>query len=342
MADSTYMPKVYHERPGDRLVGVDGGEIRIESGCNFFCDPGSNVSFPNPYGGLDYFVDGNASGVTIASGLRPTFDATRGGLSWGDCFSMLSSAIAASNTSIGLTANRWWARRNRIFCCGDRELTEDLTVLPEKCDIIGVGYDAAVPYPIITGTHVIAAATNGVRFINLGFYDDTGTLDMSLEGVGNAFYGCTFHPNTLGTTMSLALTGAAGLKIQNCTWLMGDISNVFGTCISLLGASGLDQDISHNRIAGTVGILTNVSLANTVHGSQIANNHFRTTGYCVNDASADYMLVNNIFISDAADDASGAGGAALVVKCNIRYAAGNRMTNDVDNNCSYPDDSEWA
>jgi hypothetical protein len=44
-------------------------------------------------------------------------------------FATIAEAITASNASIGLAANRWWARRNRIFVCGDG-ITENLTILP--------------------------------------------------------------------------------------------------------------------------------------------------------------------------------------------------------------------
>jgi len=32
MADATYQPKVYMERPGDKLVVKSGGELKVETG----------------------------------------------------------------------------------------------------------------------------------------------------------------------------------------------------------------------------------------------------------------------------------------------------------------------
>ncbi len=57
---------------------------------NYLLGPGA---FVNPYGGQNYFVDGNVS-------------ATGDGLSWDTAFLTLTEAITASNTSIALTANR--------------------------------------------------------------------------------------------------------------------------------------------------------------------------------------------------------------------------------------------
>ncbi len=108
----------------------------------------------NPSGAAEYYVDLNI----LTSG---------DGLSWGSAFSTIAAAITASNASIGLLKNRWWARRNIINVVGDG-ITESLTILPEKCDIIGRGADLYA-FPRITGNHVIAVAKVGCRFINMGF-----------------------------------------------------------------------------------------------------------------------------------------------------------------------------
>jgi hypothetical protein len=127
--------KVYKKQGGAEMVVASGGRLTVETG--------GELVFPNESGAQDYFVDLNIS----ASG---------DGLSWNTAFATIAEAITASNTSIGLTANRWWARRNRIFVCGDG-IAESLTVLPEKTDIIGVGSDL-YPFPRVTGAHTIAVA----------------------------------------------------------------------------------------------------------------------------------------------------------------------------------------
>ena len=141
------------------MVVADGGQILVQ--------PGGSVMGGNPTGAADYFVDLNVSATGDGSMQSP--------------FQTIAEAITASNTSIGLTANRWWARRNRIFVMGDG-IEEDLTVLPEKCDIIGCGSDL-VPYPRVIGAHTIAAAKVGCRFINVGF-QATGTDDLFVIPAG--------------------------------------------------------------------------------------------------------------------------------------------------------------
>ena len=118
--------------------------------------------FPNPYGAMDYFVDGNI--VTSGNGLG--WGPGEGKTSKNKPFNTLSEAITASNLSIVASGNRWWARRNRIFACGDQELTENLTIFPEKCDIIGVGFDV-FPFPRITGDHTIDSIATGGKAIGI-------------------------------------------------------------------------------------------------------------------------------------------------------------------------------
>jgi hypothetical protein len=110
------------------------GELTVNKIFNAY---GSNITpGANPTGAMDYFVDLNTS------------NATADGLSWDTAFDTIAEAITASNASITLTANRWWARRNRIFVLGDG-IAESLTVLPEKCDVIGLGSDL-YPFPRVT------------------------------------------------------------------------------------------------------------------------------------------------------------------------------------------------
>ena len=85
----------------------------------------SNEYF-GPKGGV-YYVDGNVAATGNGSPDHP--------------YATLAEAITASDASIGLAANRWWARRNRIYVCGDA-LSENLVKFPTKCDVIGCGsYD---------------------------------------------------------------------------------------------------------------------------------------------------------------------------------------------------------
>lgn len=242
--------------------------------------------FPNPHGAEDYFVDGNR----VSSG---------NGLSWDAAFATLAEAITASNTSIGLTANRWWARRNRIFVCGDQEIDEDLTVLPEKCDIIGVGTDL-LPFPRILGNHTIAAATVGVRFINCGFITQ-GTGDLLVLPAschGFQMINCFMHPGTT-STKALEITSSAHVRIlgNEITVGAGDMTKIFGVGISIEGTTCHDTVIAGNRITATAGIAV-VEAAAAAMGSRIEDNYIRATGLAIDDNSDDFQVINNRWITD--------------------------------------------
>ena len=293
--------------------------------------PGGAV-FPNPYGGADYFVDGNVS-------------ATGDGLSWGTAFLTLAEAITASNTSIALTANRWFARRNRIFVCGDQEIEEDLTILPEKCDVIGVGYDIN-PYPMIIGNHAIAAtrptagSANGCRFINCGFLDKVGATDTFVAPAGCnglAFLGCHFIPLVTGSTgTAIELTNCAAVRIENCLIDVrgGLATGIFGLAIDIKGTTSIhDLRILNNQITATVGIT--IAAGGTI-GSLVQGNTIRATGYCLDDASDTVQVVNNRFMSDASDDLTGTGGSALAVHCGPHVAVGNYLVSSNHHNTLYP------
>lgn len=315
MADVTYQPAVYRKQGGNTLVVASGGQILVE--------PGGSVMGGNPTGAADYFVDLNVSAT--------------GDGSMGSPFATIAEAITASNTSIGLTANRWWARRNRIFVMGDG-IDEDLTVLPEKCDIIGCGSDL-FPFPRIIGNHTFAAAAVGTRFINMGFYTSaTGDLMVFPAGChGLQILNCFMHPGTT-STKALEITDSAHVRIigNEITVGAGSASVIFGVGISIEGSASIhDTVIEDNLIYGTVGVHV-VEAAAAAFGSRINRNLIRATGFCINEASDDFMITNNTMISDAADDGTGTGGSALAVNCSILLAAGNRLTCSGDYNAPYP------
>jgi len=277
----------------------------------------SRTVFPNPYGGQDYFVDGNVATTGVY------------GKSWADAFLTLTEAITASNTSIALAANRWWARRNRIFVCGDQEIDENLTILPEKCDVIGMGYDI-YPYPRIIGNHVIAAtrptagSANGCRFINCGFINESATADMFAIPAGChglSFIGAHFLPKSGGSAgKALEITNCSGVTIENCKFdvLAGSMTNIHALAISIEGLASIhDTRIVGNHITSTLGIHV-VEATAAAMGSLIANNIMRTTGKAINDASGDFQVVNNRWMTDIDTTTSTAG-----YTFNLQLAAGN-------------------
>jgi hypothetical protein len=278
---------------------------RKDLGTSVFTITEEGAIFPNPYGAQDYFVDLNVS----SSG---------DGLSWATAFGTVAEAITASNTSIGLSANRWWARRNRIFVCGDG-IDEDLTVLPEKCDIIGVGSDL-FPFPRIVGNHAFAAAAVGVRFINLGFYTSaTGDLmSFPTSCHGLQILNCFMHPGTT-SAKAIEITSSAHVRIDGNTITVGagDMSKIFGVGISIEGTTCHDTHITNNNITATAGIAI-VEAGAAAMGSIIQGNVIRATGLAIDDNSDDFQVVNNRWMTDIDTSTSTAG-----YDFNIQLAAGN-------------------
>lgn len=250
------------------------------------------VPGPNPSGGLDYFVDLN------------TNNATKDGLSWDTACATIASAITKSNTSIGLTANRWWARRNRIFVLGD-EITESLTVLPEKCDIIGLGSDL-YPFPRVIGAHTIALAKVACRFINMGF-QASGTGDMFVAPAGChglSFLGCTATPSAAGNTKAFEITNCAHVRFEGNRILSGAgvaATSLFALGIGIEGTTSIhDLQMSENRIFATAGVAI---AAGDLNGSFVERNYVRTlgSGKAFVDSSNEVCFVDNRIVTAIAD-----------------------------------------
>ena len=294
-----YVPKVYRDSGGDRMVVADGGRLLIETG--------GEVVFPNPYGGTDYYVDEEA-----ANGGD--------GLSWATSMDTIAAAVTASNVTAALTA----ARRNRIFVCGN-SITEDLTVLPIQCDVIGMGHDApGYSYPLVVGNHAIAAAALGCRFINMGFQDSDGTADLfAIPALshGISFLGCHFIAKVAGSAgKALEITSCNNVRIENCRFEVaaGALANIFALAISIEGTTtGQDLRIIGNHITATLGIsIVEATLA--TYGSLIADNILYTAGIAIDDNSDDVQVVNNRWMTDVDTSTSTAG-----YDFNIQLAAGN-------------------
>jgi hypothetical protein len=259
--------------------------------------------------------------------------AATGGGSPDHPFATIAEAITASNASIGLAANRWWARRNRIFVCGDG-ITESLTVLPEKCDIIGCGSDL-YPFPRVIGAHDIALAKVACRFINMGFQaSGTGDLLKTVAGChGLQFRGCVFTASTAGNTKALEILDSAHVVIDDCKFLSAAgtlTTGLFARAISIEGTASIhDLDISNNRIFATEGIVVG---AGTLQGSFIRDNYIRVVGgLAIVDGSNDVACVNNMIISSV-------GGLVEAQFCtwNPLLAVNNMCTSDAAHNTQLP------
>lgn len=232
-----------------------------------------------------YFVDGNVSATGNGTIDHP--------------YATLAEAITASNTSIALSANRWWARRNRIYVCGDA-LSENLTVFPTKCDVIGCGSYDGFTKAGLSGRHVPASESYGTRWYNMHFKAVAHASPiMTLAGAssvsGTQFIGCTFD-GTLGTmTSAILATAVPFLKVIDC-----DFTGTFVTSYITFGAGEAGgTQILDNRMLGTAakGIVapgtTTASWMPVIQGNTIM-----ATGKPIEDAASVFFVVNNRLMTD--------------------------------------------
>lgn len=237
-----------------------------------------------PKGGV-YYVDGNVAATGNGSPDHP--------------YATLAEAITASNTSIALSANRWWARRNRIYVCGDA-LSENLTVFPTKCDVIGCGSYDGFTKAGLSGRHVPASESYGTRWYNMHFKAVVHASPiMTLAGAssvsGTQFIGCTFD-GTLGTmTSAILATAVPFLKVIDC-----DFTGTFVTSYITFGAGEAGgTQILDNRMLGTAanGIVapgtTTASWMPVIQGNTIM-----ATGKPIEDAASVFFVVNNRLMTD--------------------------------------------
>ena len=234
-----------------------------------------------------YYVDLNVAATGSGSPDHP--------------FSTIAEAITASNASIGLATNRWWARRNKIFVCGDG-ITENLTVLPEKCDIIGCGSDL-VPYPRIIGHHTIAAAAVGCRFINMGFLLDGTAVGITIPAGCHGFQilGGMLQPSLAGNTVGVQITDSALFKIQG--FEVHQNPGAYGTGICAVGIAVAGTASTHQFlidqcfVEATEGI--DVVASSPAYGSRIQNSTIKATALPIDDNSNTVIGTDNRLMTDA-------------------------------------------
>lgn len=269
----------------------------------------AEVYAKNPSGGQDYYVDGNIS--------------TSGdGLSWSTAFSTLAAAIAASDISIALTANRWWARRNRIFVVGDT-LTETLVKFPTKCDVIGVGAYDTNPMPGITGNHVPIGESYSTRFINICFNGAAAAapiITLASTSGGTEFHGCILDATAAGITSGILATASMGLKVKDC-----DFRGTFATSYISFGAGDAGRcGILYNRMIGTAaaGIIADIGMTGATGTHLMKGNVIYATGLVVDDNADLFFIADNNFITDADPTATLAG----AMDADSTKGANNRVT----------------
>ena len=259
----------------------------------------------------NYYVDGNVSATGDGNMDYP--------------FSTMAEALAASSAAIALSANRYWARRNAIWVCGD-DLVEDMDLLGQKTDVIGCGSSDPNAMACVRGNHVPIAAAGlgqGTRFINMRFRptasEDLFILDSTTYGT--CFIGCLFdaHYGAYTAPSAIDATAQEFMKVLGC-----DFYGAFSADYIDIGAGKItSMRIVGNTMLGSAvnGIM--VTGATTTVQSRlglIADNIIYCPGITIQDGTDDtFIIANNTLISDAAT-----GGASLDV--DDRWSAGNVIT----------------
>lgn len=234
-----------------------------------------------PKGGV-YYADGNVAATGSGSPDHP--------------YATLAEAITASDAAMALSANRWWARRNRIYVCGDT-LTEDLVKFPTKCDVIGCGSYNGNTMLGLSGMHAPVGESYGARFYNVHFVAHAHAapvITLTNETSGLQLHGCLFD-GTAGTmTSGILATASPFLVVDDC-----DFVGTFATSYITFGAGEAGRTrITNNRMLGTAakGIVapgtTTASWTPLIQGNTI-----NATGKPIEDAASVFAVVKNDLIT---------------------------------------------
>jgi len=263
----------------------------------------------NPTGAQDYFVDLNAK-------------VSEDGLSWDTPVTTVAAALALSDASIGLSSNRWWARRNRVFVCGDG-IAETLVLAAEKTDLIGVGYDIS-PFPKITGNFTVGTAVNGFRMFNIGFIPTTTDPIITYPSGMHGWEMYNVHLYKVESVLN-----SAGLQVTDSRdWVMQDVYiypdagaalNTIGFNVAGTTAGMGRAKIFDSLICGVEGINV-VDTSAYFEGAICKNSVIIATNLCIDDNSDTIAFINNRLITAAA---SGSAAGSGIVDWNAALAAEN-------------------
>jgi hypothetical protein len=247
-------------------------------------------------GGTVYYVDGNKT--TAGNGT-----------SWDDAYNTLSAAMAASHANIAVSSRRAFASRNTIFVRAD-EITEDLTTMAQKTDIIGVGSNDGYKKAGITGTWIIPDTVSylGCRFFNMMFTDEgaTAIFDLDTQG-GIEFHNCLFDGGT-STTIGLQAEESSWLVVNNCEFSRVNVNLGFS-------ASAIKIVDDTNRIFGcriTNNIIMTAGIGIDWDETQSSNcwitdNYINATGLTIDEEGDGVFVVRNRLITAVDTSTSTAG-----------------------------------
>lgn len=230
------------------------------------------------------------------------------GRSWASAFSLIATAITAADSDVG--SNRNWAKRNTIYISGDI-FPETLTVMPEKTDIVGIGYDQNAR-PRITKTMAMSPAVQGLRFFNIEFNAHTAAPAVSAVANmhGLEFHNCVFKFSTqaIGATHGLSVTaGMKSMVVKDSFFLANPDTIRFQTAAFAIAGAAETSDIlfENTYIEGKVGVFVNSNIVGL--GSIVFRNcDIKATTLAVDDNVGHTMWFGSNFMSDAASGGAGA------------------------------------
>lgn len=271
--------------------------------------------------GTVYYVDGNAG------------NDANDGLSWNTAVKTLSVAMALSHANIAAGATGW-ASRNRIYVKADA-ITENLTALAQKTDVIGVGSMDWRHKALLIGNHVIASTVSymGCRFLNMEFKGPAAGGDLFTM---TSQHGIEFIDTDFLATSTTAATGAllpiacVDFRVERCRFM-----GAYSDAVIEVGAGQADGlTLKDNFIQGANTGIEISGSATFVAGRYglIQSNTIATTGACIVDSEAKSYVVNNRLFTAAAKGSAMAG----AITCNIAMAQDNRITTSDANNVVYP------
>ena len=271
-------------------------------------------------GGTVYYVDVNKTTAGTGTG------------GWDNAFNTLSAALAASHANIAVSSRRAWATRNTIYVRADA-ITEDITALAQKTDIIGVGSDDAFEKALIIGTFIIPDTVSypGCHFYNMKFYDDGagGVLHDIDTQSGLEYYGCVFNANATDT-IGLQVEECQNLKVIGCEFSdQGTNGGFTASAIKVVD----DTDAVWNYRISDCYIRSDgigIDWDETGNEGSVANdNLFDTAGMWIDEEGDKLIVVNNIAITATDTSTSTAGYDFSLAKAAGNIQTGSGVTNEI-------------
>lgn len=221
-----------------------------------------------------FYVDGNV----VSSG---------NGLSWLSAVKTLTEGLAMAHTYESTSGNRAWAHRATVYCCGD-SLNEDLVILAERTDIIGVGTSNMHNRCDLIGAHV-PVTTNcfGSCWYNMRFANEAVASIWTLTAVSNGikFIGCTFAAPSYAAPVAINAVAVGNLEVNGCDCAAKQ--EMFSQAFVALGTGdAVNTIIRNNLISAATGILIAAGTTDSSAGGvYIDNNVFHVNGKIVQDAA---------------------------------------------------------